>query len=61
MEEKTTETRVRINVSSSAKGLWQINATAEFPTEEETIKALSKAIDDTRAMLKEKGLREAGE
>jgi len=56
---QTVNSRVRINLSQTAKGLWQIDCTSEFPTLEEARDNLSRAIDETRAMLKEKNLEEA--
>lgn len=55
---ETTNKRVRINLSETAKGLVQWDITAEFETVEETKKALSDAIDAAREVIKEKGLQE---
>lgn len=55
---ETTNKRVRINLSETAKGLVQWDITAEFETVEETKKALADAIDDAREVIKEKGLQE---
>lgn len=55
---ETTNKRVRINLSETAKGLIQWDITAEFETVEETKKALSEAIDAAREVIKEKGLTE---
>lgn len=55
---ETTNKRVRINLSETAKGLVQWDITAEFETVEETKKALSEAIDAAREVIKEKGLQE---
>ena len=55
---ETTNKRVRINLSETAKGLVQWDITAEFETVEETKKALSDAIDAAREVIKEKGLLE---
>ena len=64
MEEETkvneTNTRTRINVSISAKGLAQWDCTCEYDTPEKSIEEMSKAIDQIRSLLKEKGLQEAG-
>jgi len=57
MDEKMN--RTRMNVSTTAKGLAQWEVTAEYGTPEETAKALSEAIDNVRAVIKEKGLTEA--
>ena len=51
--------RVRINLSQTAKGLVQFDVTAEYPTVAEAKENLSKAIDEVRALVKEKGLEEA--
>lgn len=55
---ETTNKRVRINLSETAKGLVQWDITAEFETVEETKKALADAIDAAREVIKEKGLQE---
>ena len=55
---ETTNKRVRINLSETAKGLVQWDITAEFETVEETKKALAEAIDAAREVIKEKGLLE---
>ena len=52
--------RVRINLSQTAKGLVQIDCTAEFETPEECGAALSAAIEQARNVIREKGLKEAG-
>lgn len=57
-EEKATNRRVRINLSETAKGLVQWDITAEFEDVEESKSALSAAIDATRAVIAEKGLKE---
>lgn len=58
---ETTNKRVRINLSETAKGLIQWDITAEFETVEETKKALSEAIDAAREIIKEKGLTEVSQ
>ena len=59
-EQHESNTRTRINVSISAKGLAQWDCTCEYDTPEKSIEEMSKAIDQIRALLKEKGLLEAG-
>lgn len=61
-ENKVTEnnTRTRINISLSAKGMGQYDLTCEYDTPERSIEEMSKAIDMVRALLKEKGIPEAG-
>ena len=55
-----SNTRTRINVSISAKGVAQWECTCEYDTPEKSIEEMSKAIDQIRTLLKEKGLPEAG-
>ena len=58
--ESTDETRVRMNLGLTAKGLGQWEIPSEFPTLEESSENLSKAIDAMRKILVEKGIKEAG-
>ncbi|MBP3573396.1 MAG: hypothetical protein J6J71_02175 [Prevotella sp.] len=59
MEEvSTSQKRVRINLSQTAKGLVQFDITAESESVEESKKILSEAIDSARAVIKEKGMTE---
>jgi len=51
--------RVRLNLSTTAKGYVQWEITAEFPTLAESKDNMSLAIDQVRALIKEKGLEEA--
>ena len=51
--------RVRMNISQTAKGLCQVDCTAEFPTVEEARDNLARAITEARAVIKEQGLEEA--
>lgn len=55
-----TNTRTRINISLSAKGMAQYDLTCEYDTPEKSIEEMSKTIDLVRALLKEKGIPEAG-
>jgi len=57
--EAKSETRVRMNLSQSAKGFFQLDITAEFPTAGEAAAALSDAIDKARAVCEAKGLKMA--
>lgn len=59
METQQTNKRVRINLSQNAKGLVQFDITAEFETVDESKAALASAIDAVRAVIAEKGLKEA--
>lgn len=59
MEEvSTSQKRVRINLSQTAKGLVQLDITAEAESVEESKKILSEAIDSARAVIREKGMTE---
>lgn len=59
METQQTNKWVRINLSQNAKGLVQFDITAEFETVDESKAALASAIDAVRAVIAEKGLKEA--
>ncbi len=48
--------RTRMNMSQTAKGTWQLDVTAEYPTPEETAENLGKAIDAARKVAESKGL-----
>jgi hypothetical protein len=56
-----TVSRVRLNVSTTAKGFIQYDITSEFPTLAESKDNLSAALDQVKALIKEKGLVEAHE
>jgi len=57
--EKSSE-RTRMNVGITAKGHAQWDVTVEYPTPQEAERNLGEAIDRVRAVIKEKGLAEAG-
>ncbi len=59
--ETTTNKRVRINLSETAKGFWQIDCTAEFETVAECEKELDAAIKAAKKVMTDNGLKEAGE
>lgn len=48
--------RCRMHFSQTAKGLWQIDVTAEYDTPELSAKAVEKALDEARRVAREKGL-----
>lgn len=58
-ETKVTEsnTRTRINLSQTAKGLITFDITAEYDTPEKSIEMLGKAVDQVKALIAEKGLK----
>jgi hypothetical protein len=60
MEKKNENNRVRLNFSQTAKGAVQIDCTVEFPTVEECDEAMRNLFDRARAIIKDKGLTEAG-
>lgn len=59
--EETTNKRVRMNISLTAKGLAQWDCTAEFDSPEESAKKLDEAIKLLRSTIKQNGLKEAGD
>ena len=60
MEQQKDNRRVRLNFSQNAKGHVQIDLTVDFGTVEECGDAMRRAFDEARAIIKEKGLTEAG-
>lgn len=61
MEEQIPSTRVRMNISTNAKGKAQIDITSEFPTVEESASNLNLAIKEMKKVLEENGLELAKE
>lgn len=61
MEEQRTNRRVRINLSQTAKGLVQIDCTAEHETAAESEAALTEAWAAARRVIAKNGLKEVGE
>jgi hypothetical protein len=61
MEEQKTNKRVRMNLSETAKGLWQMECTAEFETVAECEKELDVAIKAARRVMAANNLKEVGE
>ena len=63
MPEEVTETntRTRIKLTQSTKGVvtWEISA--EYDTPEKSIEMMSQALDKVKALIKEKGLTPADE
>lgn len=57
-EAKTIQRRVRVNLSQTAKGLIQIDCTAESENPEEIEQLLSDAVENARKVIKSKGLTE---
>jgi len=55
--ESGTNTRVRMNLSLTAKGMVQFDVTAEYPTAAESEAALGDAIDSIRRVCGAKGLQ----
>lgn len=55
-----TSTRVRMNVSLTSKGTYQFEITSESDNVETSKNLLSEAVDSLRAVMKEKGIEEAG-
>ena len=61
MEVQSTNKRVRINVSLTAKGLAQWDITAEFETVAECEKELDAAVKAAKRVLSANNLKEVGE
>ncbi len=55
MEEKTEQTRVRMNYKVSAKGLFQPDITAEAETTETAIRLLNEATAELNKFAKANG------
>ena len=56
-----TNTRTRIKLSQTAKGLIQYEISSEYDTPEKSVEMLGKAIDQVKALIKEKGLKSVEE
>lgn len=52
-----TNTRTRINLGQTARGLIQFDITCEYDTPEKSVEMLSKTIDMVRNLIKEKDLK----
>lgn len=64
MDETTvseTNTRTRIKLSQSAKGLFSYEISAEYDTPEKSVEMLGKAIDQVKALIASKGLKTVDE
>lgn len=59
-KEQETNTRTRMNISLTAKGLAQWDITAEYDTPEASAKHLAQAIDLVKKVIADKGLKECG-
>ena len=55
--EKTTNQRVRMNISQTAKGSWQTDITVEFDTVAECEKELDAAIKAAKRVMTANGLK----
>lgn len=62
-ETRVTEnnTRTRINLSQTAKGLITFDCTCEYDTPEKSVEELSKTIDLVRKLISDKGLKAVDE
>jgi hypothetical protein len=58
MDEQKTNGRVRINLSETAKGLWQIDCTAEFENVAESEKQLDAAVKAAKRVMAANNLKE---
>lgn len=60
MSETLNQNRVRMNITTNAKGFAQMDITVEFPTVNESKEAMDSAIKALREVLKENSIAEAG-
>jgi Cys-tRNA synthase (O-phospho-L-seryl-tRNA:Cys-tRNA synthase) len=60
MEVEVQDQRIRIHLSQTAKGLVQIDVTAEFPTIEDTEKNLDEAVKAARRVIAANTMKEVG-
>jgi hypothetical protein len=60
MEVQQTNKRVRINFSETAKGLWQIDCTAENEELKDALELSEKALLGAKAILAKNHLKEVG-
>ena len=60
-EQHETNTRTRIKLSQTSKGLIQYEISAEYYTPEKSIEMLGKAVDQVKALIAEKGLKTVDE
>jgi hypothetical protein len=60
MEEQKTK-RVRVNLSETAKRLWQMECTAEFETVAECEAELDAAVKAAKRVMAANNLKEVGE
>ena len=60
-EQRETNTRTRIKLSQTAKGLIQYEISAEYDTPEKSIEMLGKAVDQVKALIAAKGLKSVDE
>lgn len=56
-----TNTRTRIKLSQSTKGVVSWEISAEYDTPEKSVEMMSQALDKVKALIKEKGLTPADE
>lgn len=60
-EEARQETRVRMNVTQSAKGIAQVDVTAEAPSDEQARDLFKRAIEAAKEEVKGAGFKLANE
>lgn len=56
-----TNTRTRIKLTQSTKGVVSWEISAEYDTPEKSVEMMSQALDKVKALIKEKGLTPADE
>lgn len=56
-----TNTRTRVNLSQTAKGLVTFDITCEYDTPEKSIEEMEKAVLQTKALITKLGLKSVDE
>lgn len=54
-----TNTRTRINLSQSTKGVVTFDITCEYDTVEKSVEEMEKAVNKTKDLIKKLGLKSA--
>ena len=60
-EVKDSNTRTRIKLTQTSKGLVQYEISSEYDTPEKSIEMLGKAIDQVKLLIAEKNLKSVDE
>jgi len=60
-EQHETNTRTRVNLTQSTKGIVTFDITCEYDTVDKSIEEMEKAVNKTRELIKKLGLKSADE